>query len=65
MGDNMKKVFSVVKKIIFSAFLIYGYNLIAVNFNMLIPINIYNISIVTFLGAPGMLALVLFKYVIR
>lgn len=57
----MKVIVKLIKKVIFSAFLLYGYNLIAVNFNMIIPINIYTICFVTILGIPSMLALILFK----
>lgn len=57
----MKIVIKIVKKIILSAFLLYGYNLIAVNFNMIIPINIYTIGSVSILGVPSILALLLFK----
>ena len=57
----MKIIGAILKKIIFSAFLLYGYNLIAVNFNMIIPINIYTIGLVSVLGIPSVLALILFK----
>lgn len=57
----MKIVIKLIKKVIFSAFLLYGYNLIAVNFNMIIPINICTIGFVSVLGIPSMLALILFK----
>ena len=57
----MKKIFEFVKCFIFSSFLLYGYDLIAVNFNLVIPINLANIVFITLLGAPGLLALVLFK----
>lgn len=57
----MKFILFVVKKIILSAFILYGYNLIAVNFNMIIPINVYTLSFITFLGSPALIALVLFK----
>ncbi len=57
----MKFMLFVVKKIILSAFILYGYNLIAVNFNMIIPINVYTIGFITFLGSPALIALVLFK----
>lgn len=60
----MKKVIEYLKKIVFSAFLLYGYNMIAVNFNLVVPINLLTIGCVTFLGAPGLLALVLFKFTI-
>ena len=60
----MNKIIILVKRIIFSTFLIYGYNMIAVNFQLVVPINAITISLVTFLGAPGLLALVLFKLII-
>ncbi len=57
----MKLIIKALKRVIFTAFLLYGYNLIAVNFNMIIPINLFTIGFVTFLGVPAILALVLFK----
>ena len=60
----MNKIIILAKRIIFSTFLIYGYNMIAVNFQLVVPINAITISLVTFLGAPGLLALVLFKLII-
>jgi hypothetical protein len=60
----MKFILFVVKKIILSAFILYGYNLIAVNFNMIIPINVYTLGFITFLGSPALIALVLFKILV-
>ena len=57
----MFMIFRLLKKIILSAFLLYGYNLIAVNFNLIIPINVFTIGIVSLLGIPSMMALILFK----
>ena len=58
----MIKIFlNILKKVVISGFLLYGYNLIAVNFNMIIPINILTLLIVTFLGSPAIAALILFK----
>lgn len=57
----MKFILFVVKKIILSAFILYGYNLIAVNFNMIIPVNVYTLGFITLLGSPALIALVLFK----
>lgn len=54
---------SIIKKVIFSAFILYGYNLISVNFNMTVPINVYTLSFVTFLGSPALIALILFKII--
>lgn len=58
---NMKKVLELVKKIIISGFILYGYNLIAVNFNMILPINVITLLFLTFLGTPSLFALVLFR----
>lgn len=60
----MKFIFRILRRIILSTFLLYGYNLIAVNFNMIIPINIYTIVFVTVLGIPSILALLLFKILV-
>ena len=57
----MKKLFDIIKRVIISGFLLYGYNLIAVNFNMILPINFITLLSITFLSAPALLALVLFK----
>lgn len=60
----MKFIFRVFRRIILGTFLLYGYNLIAVNFNMIIPINIYTIVLVTVLGIPSVIALLLFKILV-
>lgn len=57
----MKKVFEILKKVVLSFVILYSYNLIAVNFNMVIPINLFTVLIVSILGAPALLALILFK----
>ena len=55
----MKKLGFVLKKIIISYFVLYGYNLIATNFNMIIPINAITVGSVAFLGVPSLIALLL------
>ena len=60
----MKKILSIVKIIVLSAFVLYGYKLIAVNFNMIVPINYVTVGLMTFLGAPALVALVLFKILV-
>ena len=57
----MKMLFQLVKKIIVSGFILYGYNLIAVNVNMILPINVITLLFLTFLGTPSLFALVLFR----
>lgn len=60
----LKKIMLLIKKIVLSAFVLYGYNLIAVNFNMIIPINYITVGLMTVLGAPVLIALVLFKILV-
>lgn len=55
----LKKIYSLIKKIIVGAFILYSYNLLAVSFNLMIPINFITIGLVSFLGLPALLALVL------
>ncbi len=57
----MKKIWQCLKKIIISAFILYGYNLIAARFNLVIPINVITIGAVSFLGFPMLFVLVLLK----
>ena len=55
----MKKLFSLLKRIIFSFVVLYGFNTIASNFSLVIPINIITVSLITVLGLPALFSLVL------
>lgn len=57
----MKKVWQLLKKIIISIFILYGYNLIATEFNLVVPINVFTVGAVSFLGFPMLFVLVLLK----
>lgn len=54
----MNKIISVVKKIIFGLIVLYSFNLIMKNINVFIPINLYTIGTVSFLGFPGLFVLI-------
>lgn len=54
----LKKIFKIIKKIVFSMFLIYGYNLIAVPLGIIVPLNIITIIYVTLFGVPALLSLI-------
>ena len=54
----LKKIFQILKKIVFSMFLIYGYNLIAVPLGILVPLNILTILYVSIFGVPALLSLI-------
>ena len=57
-------MFKIIKKVIFSLFLLYGFNLISVNFNLMIPINYITAGIVVLFGCTGLFLLVLFYYLV-
>lgn len=55
----MKKIIKFLKKVVFSCFFLYSYNVLAVPLNIIIPINIINILILTVLGLPSLFFLIL------
>lgn len=57
----MNYIISILKRILFSGFLLYGYNLFAYQFNMIIPINFINLFVIALFGAPGLAALAVLK----
>ncbi len=57
-------MFKLIKRIIVSFLLLYGFNLISVNFNLMVPINYITTFIVIIFGCPGLFLLVLFYYLV-
>ena len=53
----IKKLFNVIKRIVFAAILIYGYNVIASPINLQIPINVFTLLLVSVLGFPPLVGL--------
>lgn len=52
------KMFILLKKIILSFIILYGFNTIGSNFNIIIPMNVITIGIITVLGLPALFSLV-------
>lgn len=50
-----------IKRLILSFVLLYTYNLLAIYVNLVIPINIITLAMVTLLGIPGFVILVIYK----
>ena len=50
-----------VKKFILSSFIIWTFNMIAVNFNMVIPINLCTIGFVCLFDFPALVTLIILK----
>ncbi len=57
----MKKIISILKKIVLSGLILYGYNMIAVSYGTTIPMNIVTIGSITILGFPALFALILIQ----
>jgi len=55
----LEKLFDFIKKIIVGALLLYGFNLITAPLNILIPINMLTVLIVSLLGTQGLCCLIL------
>lgn len=61
----IKKIINLLKKVVFSFLLLYGLNLLINSFNVVIPMNIFTLSVVTFLGVPGLASLVAMFFIVR
>lgn len=55
---------NIIKKIVMAGFILYGFNKIAVIFNLVIPINIYTLSFVGIFNIIGLVVLIGLKLVI-
>jgi len=47
------------KKVIMAAFLIYAFNMVAVNFNVVLPINLWTIAFTTIFDIPALAVLLI------
>ncbi len=60
----MKKIFYVIKKIVLALFMLYTINLILGKIGMIIPINTSSIVIVSILGLPSVIGLIILYKII-
>ena len=60
----MKKLLKLLRQLILAPFILYIYNLIAISFNIIIPINFFTIIVVGLLGIPGLVLLLVFKLLV-
>ena len=56
----LKKLFIIIKKIIFGMVLLFGYNTFLSSFNVLIPINLITIIFVALFDIPGVIGIIIF-----
>ncbi|MGI6329456.1 MAG: pro-sigmaK processing inhibitor BofA family protein [Bacilli bacterium] len=60
-----KKIVNLFKKVIIATFILYAYNVILVPLNIMIPINVYTIIIITIFGiiaVPFLTLILIFIY---
>lgn len=60
----MKLIIKIIKRIILSVIILYGYNLIASRFNLIIPINLMTVGLISILGFPILFVFVLLKVIL-
>ena len=57
----MKKVVHLIKKILFNLFFLYTFNIMIGPANIIIPINIITILLMTVFGVPSLFSLIIIK----
>ncbi len=57
----MKKIVKIMKNILFSILILYGYNMLATSLNLIVPINVVTVGSITILGMPALFALILIQ----
>ena len=55
----VKKIIQIVKKIVFSSFLLYGYNILVEPLGLIIPINVITVGILSIFGSPALFSFIL------
>jgi len=54
----LSKIFDLFKKIVISAFLLYGYNIIVAPLGLIVPINIITVFFIGVFGLPALLSFI-------
>lgn len=54
----LRRIFNIIKKVVFYSFLLYGYNLVASPLGVVVPINFITIGAMTIFGVPALLSLI-------
>ncbi len=60
----IKKIVNVLRKVVVAFLILYGFNLLVSSINIFIPINIITLLVVTFLGIPGLLSLIVLFFLV-
>lgn len=61
----IKKIYAVLKKVVFAFLLLYGLNYFISSLHIYIPINLITVGIVSFLGLPGLSSLIILYFIVK
>ena len=61
MVIEIKYIIKLLKKLIFSFLLLFGLNVMIKALGIIIPINVYNVGLITLLGISGLISLIIIK----
>ncbi len=61
----LKKVGILLKKIVVAFVLLYGLNYFISSLHIYIPINLFTVGIVSFLGIPGLSSLIILFFIVK
>lgn len=53
-----KRIIKILKKLLVSSFLLYGYNVVAAPLSLIVPINFITVSLLTIFGMPALFSLI-------
>lgn len=60
-----KKLFKIIRHIVFAFFILYGLNYLVSSLHIYIPINCITVGIVSFLGLPGLASLIILFFIVK
>ncbi len=60
----MKKVIKVVKRLCIAIFILYGLNVALSSTGVIVPINVFSIGVVSLLNIPGLIGLLIMRFII-
>lgn len=60
----MKRICSILRKLCIGIFSIYSINILFSSINVIVPINVYTVSMSSFLGIFGLVAIIIMKLII-
>ena len=63
MVITIKNILFILKKIIYAFLLLFSLNISIKSFGIIIPINFANLALVTILGIPGLIGILIIKIV--